>query len=177
MRRFLILTLLALLLSACANVSRFEKNSLVAFGELLDTSNEPLYYLIRIDLKKSVDSRIMSSQLKLTPESPPIAIGEIQPEFVASYLPPFIPPPQWPDAWKLKAKEEQVYAGNGFNIVFKEGQLVFIGICSLCTGGREDPIVGAPDRQQFYRLPLTLRQVIEVFGNPDRIYKVNEVRY
>lgn len=177
MCRLLILTLLALILSACANVSRFEKNSLVAFGQLLDASNEPLYYLIRVDLKKPVDSHIMSSQLKLSPDSPPVAIGEMSPEFVASYLPPFIPPSQWPDSWKLKAKEEQVYAGNGFNIAFKEGQLVFFGICSLCAGEKEYPIVGTPDRQHFYTLPLTLRQVIEVFGSPDRIYKVNEVRY
>ena len=177
MCRIFILTLLALILSACANVSRFEKNSLVAFGQLLDASNEPLYYLIRIDLKKSANSRIMSSQLKLSPDSPPIALVEMRPEFVASYLPPFILPPQWPDAWKLKAKEEQVFAGNGFNIAFKEGQLVFIGICSHCAGGREDPIVGTPDRQHFYTLPLTERQVIEVFGHPDRIYKMNEVRY
>lgn len=177
MRRILILILLATILPACANVSRFEKNSLVAFGELLHDSHEPLYYLIRIDIEKSDDARTMSSLLKLSPVSPPVALGELSPSFVAGYLPPFTPPPQWLDSWKQKAKEDEVFAGSGFNIRFKEGQLLYVGICSHCAGGRENPVVGTPDGQFFYTLPLTERQVIEVFGPPDRIYKVGEVRY
>lgn len=177
MRRFLILILLTAILPACAHVSRFEKNSLVAFGEALDGSSEPLYYLVRIDLKTSVDSRIMSSHLKLSPDSSPVALEALSPELVASYLPPFSPPSQWPEALKLKAKEDQIYAGNGFNIVFKEGRLLFVGICSNCAGGSEHPLVGTPDGQHFYSLPLTERQVVEVFGAPDRIYNVGEVRY
>lgn len=177
MRRILILIFLAAIVSACANVSRFEKSSLVAFGQPLGNSKEPLYYLIRIDLKRPASSRVMDSQLKLSPDSPAIALVDIQPEFVARYLPPFISPPQWPEEWKLKAKEQQVYAGNGFNITFKEGQLIFIGICSHCAGERHDPIVATPGGQNFYTLPLTERQVIEVFGHADHISKVNEVRY
>ncbi|WP_188752192.1 hypothetical protein [Marinobacterium zhoushanense] len=123
MLRIFILIFLASILSACANVSRFEKSSLVAFGQLLDDSNEPLYYLFRIDLKNSANPRIMGSQLKLSPDSPPIALVEMRPEFVASYLPPFIPPPQWPEAWKLKSKEQQVYAGNGLILPSKKANL------------------------------------------------------
>jgi hypothetical protein len=48
---------------------------------------------------------------------------------------------------------------------------------SHMENGRESPIVGTPDGQHFYELPLTERQITEVFGSPDRIYKVNEVRY
>lgn len=177
MRRFLILILLTVLLTACANVSRFEKTSLVAHGQLLDGSNEPLYYTIWIDLNKSVDARTMSSLLKLSPDSPPVAIEALHPEFVASYLSPFIPPQQWPDSWKQKAKEDEVYAGSGFNISFKEDQLLSVGICSHCAEGRAQPIVGTPDGEHFYTLPLTEQQVIKVFGPPDRIYKVGEVRY
>jgi len=177
MRRILILILLTTILPACANVSRFEKNSLVAFGQSLEGSHEPLYSLIRIDIKKSGDAHIMSSLLKLSPDSPPIALEELTPVFVAGYLPPFTPPPQWPDSWKQKAKEYDVYDGSGFYISFKEGQLQYVGICSNCAGGREQPIVGTPDGQHFYTLPLTERQVVEVFGPPDRIYKVSEVRY
>lgn len=176
-RRILILLLLAIILPACANVSRFEKNSLIAFGELLEGSKEPLYYLIRIDLKRPADSRIMSSQLKLSPDCPPVALKEIRPEFVASYLSPFTPPPQWPQAWKLKAKKEQIYDGSGFNIAFKEGRFLSINICSHCAGRREYPIVGTPDGQHFYTLPLTEQQIVEVFGPPDRLHKVVEVGY
>lgn len=177
MYRILILILLLALLPACANVSRFQKNSLAAFGELLDGSHEPLYYLIRIDINKSADARVMSSLLKLSPDSPPVALEELSPAFVAGYLSPFAPPSQWPESWEQKAMEDDIYAGGGFNISFKEGQLQFVGICSHCAGGREYPIVGTPDRQNFYMLPLTENQVIEVFGPPDRIYKVGEVKY
>jgi len=177
MRKLLILILLATILSACTNVSRFEKNSLVAHGELLDGSNEYLYYSIWIDLEKTVDARTMSSLMKLSPDSPHIALNELRTEFVARYLSPFTPPPQWPETWKQKAKEDEVYAGGGFNIRFKEKQLLSVGICSHCAGGREYPIVGTPDGNNFYTLPLTKEQVIEVFGAPDRIYKVGEVRY
>jgi len=177
MRWILIGILLAVTLSACANVSRFEKGSLVAHGELLDGSREPLYYSIWVDFKKSVDASTMSSLLKLSPDSPSIALGKLRPELVARYLAPFTPPPQWPEAWKEKAKEDEVYAGGGFNIRFKEGQLLSVGICSHCAEGREHPIVGTPDGHHFYILPLTERQITEIFGPPDRIYKVGEVRY
>lgn len=176
-RWILIGILLAVTLSSCAKVSRFEKGSLVAHGELIEGSHEPLYYKIWIDLKKSTDVHTMRSLLKLSPDSPPVALEKLRPELVAHYLPPFIPPPQWPDAWKQKAKEDEVYAGGGFNIRFKEGQLLSIGICSHCAEGREHPIVGTPDGKHFYTLPLTEKQVIEVFGPPGRIYKVGEVRY
>lgn len=53
--------LLAGMLSACANVSRLEKGSLVAHGELLDGAQEPLYYSIWVDFNKPVDTRIMGS--------------------------------------------------------------------------------------------------------------------
>ncbi len=177
MRLILSLILLTSTLSACANVSRFEKSSLVAFGELLENSHQPLYYLIRIDSKKSVDERTMAALVKLAPDSPPVPIDALRPEFVAGYLSPFTPPPQWPDAWKQKAQEDEVYAGSGFHIGFKDGTLTYFGICSHCAGGREYPVVGTPDGQNFYPLPLTEEQVIEIFGSPDRVYKVNEVRY
>lgn len=177
MRWILIGILLAGTLSACANVSRLEKGSLVAHGELLDGSQEPLYYTIWLDFKKVADVRTMRSLLKLSPDNPAVALEELRPELVARYLPAFIPPPQWPEAWKNKAKQDEVYAGGGFNICFKEGQLLSVGICSHCAGERESPVVGTPDGQHFYTLPLTQRQVTEVFGPPDRIYKVNEVRY
>lgn len=177
MQRIFIGLLLLAILSACANVSRLERGSLVAHGELLDGSREPLYYSISIDLKQAADSRTTSSLLRLATDSPPLAIRQLRPEWVARYLPSFIPPRQWPEAWKQKAKEEDVYAGNGFHIRFKDGRLLSVGICSHCAGGREGPVVGTPDGQHYYALPLTQRQVTEVFGPAGRIFKVNEVRY
>ena len=177
MRLILIVIFFAAIFSACANVSRFQKDSLTAHGELFGGSKEPLYYSIRIDIASSADERPMSFLMKLSPDSPPIASNRLYPELVARYLPPFTPPSQWPDTWKQKAKEEDIYSGNGFDIIFKNGKLLSIGICSHCAGRREYPIVGSQDGKHFYTLPLTEQEVTEVFGSPDRIYKVNEVRY
>lgn len=172
------LCLIVFLLIGCANVSRIEKDSLIAFGELLDDAHEPLYYLIRIDVNKTADKRVLFSQVKLTQNAPALSLAELQSEFVSKFLPAFTPPPQWPDSWKQKTKEYDAYSGKGFLIKFnKKGQLLFVGICSHCEGKIEHPIVGTPNGNNFYDLPLTIRQFSEVFGLPTRIYKVNEVRY
>ena len=165
------------MLSSCANVLRFEKDNVVAFGEKLNGSPEPLYYLIRIDMTKSVENQLGSFLLKLSPDAQLIAVTELHPELVAQYLQSFIPPPQWPNIMKEKIKVQDIYEGNGFNINFKNGQLLSISICSHCANGKERPVVGTIDGQHLYVLPLTEQQLIEVFGSPKRIYRVNEVRY
>jgi len=169
--------MLAAMTSSCANVSRFERDSLVAFGQPLDGSHESLYYLIRLGFEEPVNARTTSALLRFIPDGPAFALKDLYPELVATYLTPFTPPPQWPDSLKQKAKEYDTYAGGGFHISFREGKIYYLGICSHCAGEREYPIVGTPDGQQFYTLPLTEKQIIEIFGSPDRIYKVNEVRY
>jgi len=168
--------LLAGILSACANVSRFEKNGLVAYGEQLNGASERLYYLILVE-GNALDSDTMSVQIKLTPETSPVSVSELSPAFAGKYLQPFTPPSQWPEQWKKKAGQEDSYTGGGFNIRFKDNHLVSLGICSHCAGIREHPIIGRPDGEVFYSLPLTEQQMIEVFGNPKRIYRVNEVGY
>jgi hypothetical protein len=177
MLRFLIGILLAGTLSACANVYRFEKSSLVAHGEILERSDEPLYYSIQIDLKQPIDTQITNILLKLSTDSPPIAITQLRSDLVSRYLSPFIPPPQWPETWKKKAEKEVAYTGNGFYMRFREDQLQAVGICSHCAGERAHPVIGTSDGRHFYALPLTIQQLTEVFGSPDRIYKVNEVYY
>lgn len=177
MRWILMVTLLAGFLSACANVSRFEKEALTAYGEQLDGSREPLYYLIRIDLSKAADSSMLKMSLKLTADSAPIALSELSPELVGKYLPPYAPPPQWPEQWKKKSAEVDAYSGGGFHIVFKNNRLEFIGICSHCAQQREHPVIASPDGKALYSLPLTERQLVELCGPPKRKYKVNEVRY
>ena len=164
-------------LSACANVSRFEKGALVAHGEHLDGSPEILYYLISIKNGRIVDDPLNDIFLKLTPEAAPLRLLELRPESVARYLPRFTPPPQWPEHLKEKAMKSDAYSGSGFHITFDNGRLHSLGICSHCLEGREYPIIGTPDGHRFYSLPLTEQQLIDVFGAPDRVYKVNEVRY
>lgn len=73
--------------------------------------------------------------------------------------------------------EIEDYSGGGFHITFKNGQLVYFGVCSHCFGGREHPIIGTPDGDEFYALPLTEKQLENIVGSPGRVYKVNEVRY
>lgn len=177
LRRICIGLLLAGMLWACANVSRLEKGSLVAHGELLDGAQVPLYYSIWIDVNKPVDTRIMDAHVKFRKDAPPLKLSALRPELVAQYLPLFTPPPQWPDYLKQKAKEDDAYSGGGFHVTFKNGRLLSVGLCSHCAEGRAYPVVGRPDGQKFYELPLTEGQVTEIFGSPDRIYKVNEVRY
>jgi len=177
MRRIFMIIFLAGILTGCANVSRFEVGTLVAHGEQLNGSHEPLYYSISIDVSGEVDHRIMGVLLKLTPDANPLKLSELSPELVANFLPKFIPPPQWPEQWKKKAKEEDAYSGGGFHIKFKKGRLKSVGICSHCSGGLEHPIIGTGDGKAFYSLPLTEQQLIDVFGQPSRVYKVNEVRY
>ena len=177
LRRLSTALLLLGLLTGCADVSRFEQGPLVAHGERLEQAREPLYYSIGIDVAAAYDERLMHARLQLSPDAPPLALAELSPALVSRYLPPFVPPPQWPEAWKQKARETRAYAGNGFHIDFKHGDLAFVGICSHCAGGRESPVVGTPDGGRLFALPLTEQQLREVFGAPQRIYRVNEVRY
>ena len=168
--------ILAGVLSACANVSRFERAGLVAYGEPLNDAGEPLYYSILLK-GNALETCASKVKLRLAPEAAPVSVSELSPVLVAKYLQPFIPPPQWPERWKKKAMEEDSYAGGGFHVRFVDKRILSIGICSHCSGMLEHPVIGTSDGERYYSLPLTERQMIEVFGAPERIYKVNEVRY
>jgi hypothetical protein len=126
--------LLVVALCGCAGVSRYERGPLVAFGEPVDGASEPLYYSVSIDLRRPSDPRVMSALVKLGPQAPPMAVGAFRPETVSRYLPPFSPPPQWPQQLRQKAKEFEAYEGGGIYVSFKDGNLVFVGICSHCSG-------------------------------------------
>lgn len=39
------------------------------------------------------------------------------------------------------------------------------------------PVVGSRETGVLYRLPLTRQQLVDVFGEPERLDNVNEVRY
>jgi hypothetical protein len=159
------------------HVSRLEMTGLAAYGETLEGYGETVYYLVSIDAEAASDPRVMAANLRMSPEAAPIALSQLDPGVTAKYLSPFVPPPQWPDQWKQKARQRDAYAGNGFHIEFKNGRLAYIGICSHCAGERASPLVGTPDGSRFFPLPLTEAELTAVFGQPSRIYPVGEVRY
>jgi hypothetical protein len=168
--------LLMLLLPSCAGVSRLDKGPLVAYGEHLEKSPEPLYYLIRINCEKQDLTPALRALVRLGPEAEPLAITDLTPEFVSRHLPRFEPPREWPDAWKEKARKEHAYAGGGFHIAYNDdGRLAFVGICSHCYPSRQSPVVGTPNGRIFYTLPLTTEQFTEVFGPAERSRKQREV--
>ncbi|MDG6774002.1 hypothetical protein QCB45_06635 [Thiomicrorhabdus sp. ZW0627] len=165
------------LMSGCANVSRYQKSDIVAFGENLNQSKQPLYYLIRLNAKDGSEIHSPDFLIKFTDEAPPVPFKNLTPELVAKYLPPFVPPPQWPQYIREKALRDQGFQGNGFYVAFRQNQFLAFSACSLCGGKDYSPVVGKSDGSAFYPLPLTLEQLTDVFGKPDRLYKVGEVRY
>ncbi|WP_345989958.1 hypothetical protein WCX18_04305 [Sulfurimonas sp. HSL1-2] len=175
-------TLLFILLSVvlfqgCANVVRFEKPSLVAHAEKLDGSDDVLYYSIGIDFTETVAPDIAKVRLKFTPETASYALYELTPAVASRYLERYQPPPQWPEAWKQRAAKDDAYEGKGIYMKFAAGRLERLGLCSHCAGGRAAPIVGTADGGAFYALPLTERQMVELFGAPLKRMKVREVYY
>lgn len=149
---------------------------MIAFGETLDGADEPLFYSILVK-GEAIDERAKDVRVKLAPEATSVSVAELTPAFTARYLEPFVPPRQWPEQWKAKAMEEESYSGGGFHVRFRDNRLISIGMCSHCEGVREHPTLGVPNGDAFYSLPLTRQQMLEVFGAPERLYKVGEVRY
>jgi hypothetical protein len=172
---FFLTTLIILL--GCASVSRYEKSNVVAFGEILNNTNEPQFYLLDINIENTDNSLLPEFLVLLSPEAKPILSTKLNPDYVSKYLPDFIPPPQWPQKWKDKAKLYNAYEGNGFYISFKNARLISFGACSNCGGAKYSPVIGKSDGNVFYKLPLNLDQLVEIFGDPDKLYKVGEVRY
>ncbi len=158
-------------------MTRFETPGVVAHAEQLDGSDEPLYYSIAIDIYKAQKSELPDIRLKFDDNGSSFALSELTPSIVSRYLPPFEAPPQWPKSWKEKAAKEDAYEGAGYYIKFEQGQAVFVGLCSHCAGGRASPVVGNKEDTHFYTLPLTERQMTEIFGPPRKRSKANEVYY
>lgn len=69
------------------------------------------------------------------------------------------------------------FQGNGFYIFFENDLPQLIGICSHCAGEVNYPGLLTPDEAEIYILPLTETQMFELFGKPERVYEVNEIRY
>jgi hypothetical protein len=165
------------LISGCANVSRYQKNDIVAFGEKINQSKQPLYYLIRLNSKKENETNSPDFLIKFSNDAPPVHFKNLTPELVYKYLSPFVPPSQWPQHIREKALRDQGFQGNGFYIAFRQNRFLAFSACSLCGGKQHSPVVGKSDGSAFYSLPLTFEQLTDIFGKPDRLYKVGEVRY
>ncbi|WP_291012827.1 hypothetical protein [Hydrogenophaga sp.] len=179
MYRVAIISCVIGMLLACAGVSRFEKGVIVAHGERLEGASEVLYYLISIDLGQddAADQEVVRVRLKLAADAPMLPLSALRPEVVAKYLPRFVAPSQWPASWRKKAEDDDAYAGGGFYLRFEKGRLVSVSICSHCSGGRESPVVGAAHGPSPFKLPLSISQLVEVFGSPDRLRSAREVTY
>ena len=170
--------LLVLFVGGCANTSKFIKEPLIAYGMKGTDGNDTVrYFMLRIDLKKYPDNPLPPFLIELTPGAAPIQFIELTAEKTAMYLPSFVPPPQWPDHWKAEARKEQSFEGNGIYISFKEGKLIYFGICTDCGGKHFAPRIGGATGNALYPMPLTLEQLSEIFGPPEKLYDVSEIRY
>ncbi|RRJ82768.1 hypothetical protein [Aestuariirhabdus litorea] len=168
--RSLVLGLLCLL-TACASVTRLEKGALVAHGEPLDGAAEPLYYILALDLRQLGEVERQRLVVKLAAEAELLTLSALTPERVSGYLPRAQPP-----VIRRDAPAGEAYSGGGFYLRFEAGRLQFLGLCSHCAGGRQSPLIGRVGGE-LLGLPLTGTQLEALFGAPDRVYRVNEVRY
>ena len=168
---------LTLGLAGCANVSRVDVGPLTAFGETLESADTYRYYLVRLDARGMPSERLPALALPLPGSVRPVPLGALTPALAARHLPRFVPPPQWPDTWKEKARQRQAFQGDGFYIDFGDAGLEFVSLCSHCHGGRQEPGLCTADGNTCHLLPLTGEELVELVGTPDRVRKVREVTY
>ncbi|MDG4867943.1 hypothetical protein P8631_08010 [Guyparkeria sp. 1SP6A2] len=170
--------LAALLTTGCANVTRFDAGRLTAFGEPLERPDVVLYYLIRLDARAISTEALPRFTLQMPGAEAPVPLADLTPSLTAAHLAPSVPPPQWPDTWKEKARQTTAFEEGGFYLAFQEdGSLAFLSICSHCSGGRETPVLCGEDGHPCHAVPLTQSRLIEIVGPPDRVRKVIEVTY
>lgn len=177
-----LLGVVALLLAGCAGVYRYDTVNLTAYGEKLEGSATPLYYSVAIDFEKDGSANARTLAIKFAAADAPIALHELTPQEAARHLPPWEPPPQWPDVVKQRERERrkdyQVYAGEGAYLSFRDGRLSYLSLCSHCEGKRfQPPQIGRADSGITHALPLTEAQLREVFGEPTRLRRQREIYY
>ena len=168
-------------LAACNSIPRLEKEGIIAYGY---QNGAPMYDSISIKIEKVPGKVVPLFCVQLSPSADPLRSDQLTELTVSKYLPEFEIPKYWPQTWKLKALENQDFAGNGFYISFNNGNIQFLGM-----GTREqdpdEPItkpvspakIGPADCLSIYTLPLTREQFVEIFGQPDRDDSVSEVYY
>lgn len=178
MIKIFIFTLFLLLVSGCTPISKFINEPVTAFGKKYSDSNNTIrYFLLRVEMDKYPDQSLPSIQVQLSPDTAPIPLNKLTADITSRYLPIFTPPSQWPQHWKERAMMNPSFEGNGIYISFKNNQLNYLGICSNCGGQLNSPKIGKVGGSCLYPMPLTKRQMIEIFGPPRRLYDVREVTY
>lgn len=172
-----LLMLLVLMLGGCANIWRMENGPLTAFSESVHESPDPRFTMVWVNLQQQTDARVLQAQIKLADNAPLTPLGALRPEFVARHLPPFVPPPQWPQVLKERARQDDSYQGGGIYVSFNQGRLIYVSLVS--RQGREQftPQVAVPGSTELLTLPLSREQMEAVFGPPRRVYRVSEVHY
>lgn len=173
---------LALLLAGCAGIYRYDTAALTAYGEKLEGSATPLYYSLAIDFEKGGSASAHTLAIRFAGADTPIALHALTPQEAAHHLPPWEPPPQWPDIVKQRERERrkayQAYAGEGAYLSFRDGRLAYLSLCSHCEGKHfQPPQIGRADSGITYALPLTEAQLREVFGEPTRLRRQREINY
>lgn len=172
-----LLILLVVMLGGCANIWRMENGPLTAFSESVHESPDPRFTMVWVNLQKQTDARVLQAQIKLANDAPLTPLGALRPDFVARHLPAFVPPPQWPDSLKEKARQDDSYQGGGIYVSFRDGRLIFVSLVSRQGAERFTSQVAAPGSTTLLTLPLSRTQMEQVFGPPRRLYRVSEVRY
>ena len=178
----LVLTLM-LALSACSSVPRIDKGPITAYG-FGQSNTPPRYDSIRINMMGHPDDALPDACIQLSPTSEPIQIRQLTLEYVRNNLPKFIFPKYWPDIWRKKHEQLEEFQGNGYFISFEQGLLRFLSL----TTYEIDPIVPKPrpagppsigpaNCNTLYVLPLVQEQFVEIFGQPDKVWRTHEVYY
>ena len=173
----ILLLFLIIVLGGCANIWRMEKGPLTAFSESVKESSAPRFTMLWVNLQQQTDLRVLQAQIKLADDAPLTPIGALRPDFVARHLPPFVPPPQWPEVLKERARRDDSYQGGGVYVSFRDGRLIFVSLVSRQGGEQFAPQVAAPGSTVLQTLPLSRAQMEQVFGPPRRLYRVSEIRY
>ena len=68
--RLLMMLLLLVSLSGCANIWRMEKGPLTAFSESVHESPDPRFTMVWVNLQQQTDLRVLQAQIKLADDAP-----------------------------------------------------------------------------------------------------------
>lgn len=180
-RQFLWWMLASMLLPGCGSVDRIEKGALVGYGS---DQGQPGYDSLSIDFERRPGKPVPLFCVRLSPQAPPMRSDALTEAQVARYLPKFQIPGYWPETWKQRARQQQAYEGNGYYLAFQQGVLKRLSL-GVRQSDPTQPVtrpvtparIGPPSCEPLYALPITSAQFGEIFGEPDREQRVNEVYY
>jgi len=165
------LTCAFVLLAGCAsNIAVFDKGPVRAFG----TGQKPqlVFDQIWVFPNDGRQGELPKLFIKLDADSQPVPIDQLTWKFASTHLPPFVPPTSsWPPRFQPShSPESQIapamvdqYSGNGYHMRFKEGHLA----CLVMT---LPAVIASDEHGPFYEMPLSMDQMIEVFGEPDQLW-------